>query len=402
MPEGPMQSQFMQSHFKQSQQDSLIKEARAGFKRAFESDASLLVQAPGRVNLIGEHTDYNDGFVLPCAINYHTIVAARPRDDSLVNVVALNYESEVDSFDLSEPIAHQSKLAWANYVRGVLQVLQQRTLSFKGADLAILGNIPQGAGVSSSASLELAIGHSVNGLYGLGLSSESLALIGQQAENEFVGCQCGIMDQLVIAKGQAGHCVLIDCRSLDTTAAAIPNGMRVMIVNSNVQRRLVDGEYNMRREQCETAARVLGVKALRDATIESLNAQAGQLSELVFRRARHVITENARTQAAFVALNENNMHTLGGLMRESHASMRDDFEITVSQIDYLVDLINQLVGEQGGARMTGGGFGGCVVALVPDVMVEQVGEEIRKHYQNETGLNATIYVCEASEGAGVI
>jgi galactokinase len=314
----------------------------------------------------------------------------------------MNYDGETDSFSVNSQIEQHPDFAWANYVRGVLDSLQYNGLVFSGADLAILGNIPQGAGLSSSASLEVAVGQAFNALYDLALSQQDLALIGQQAENEFVGCQCGIMDQLIVAKGQAGHALLIDCRSLETSTVAVPAGVNIMIVNSNIQRRLLDGEYNARRQQCEAASLSLGARALRDVSLSQFNEKLTTLNPVVARRAKHVISENDRTEFAYQALANNDIPTMGKLMRESHASMRDDFEITVEPIDYLFDLVNELVGEHGGARMTGGGFGGCVVALLPEHLLEEVSAEILARYKSPNGTAASIYCCQAADGACLV
>ena len=377
----------------------LSDRVRAAFSAAFGYQPSLTVQAPGRVNLIGEHTDYNDGFVLPCAIDYQTVICAAPRSDGQIRVSAADYAGAIDSFSLDGPIT-PNDAQWANYVRGVIKHLQRRS-SFGGADLAIGGNVPQGAGLSSSASLEVAVGQAIKSLYRLPLSATELALNGQEAENQFVGCNCGIMDQLISALGKEGHALLIDCRSLETEAVAMPAGVAVLIVNSNVRRGLVESEYNTRRQQCEAAARHFGVKALRDVTLAQLEAADG-LDPLVKRRARHVITENDRTTAAAAALARGDLARMAELMAQSHASMRDDFEITHPAIDHLVDLIKDAVGPAGGVRMTGGGFGGCVVALLPEAMVDTTRAAIAAGYQQKTGLPATLYACLPRAGAGVV
>jgi len=358
------------------------------------------VQAPGRVNLIGEHTDYNDGFVLPCAINFQTVIAARPRADRSVRVVAADYGNQADQFSLDAPIAPHPTQGWANYVRGMVWVLQAAGLPLCGADLVMAGNVPQGAGLSSSASLEVAVGQAFKALLG-GTQPEPkrLAQLAQRAENEFVGCRCGIMDQLISACGHAGHALLIDCRSLVTQPVAMPADMAVLIVESRVQRGLVDSEYNLRRQQCEAVARQLGVPALRDATLAMLQAHQASLDAVALRRARHVITENARTQAAASALQAGDAATLGQLMAQSHASMRDDFEITVPAIDHLVAILQQVIGTQGGARMTGGGFGGCVVALLPTTLVPAARDAIAARYRAPNGDAAVVHVCSASAGA---
>ena len=372
------------------------------FEKHFQAPPERLVQAPGRVNLIGEHTDYNDGFVLPCAINFQTVVAASPRADDRVHVVALDFNEAVDQFDVSMPIQYREDAPWTNYVRGVVSTLVAKGLRLRGANLAISGNVPQGAGLSSSASLEVAVAQTFKSLFQLDtLSPTDLALIGQQAENQFVGCQCGIMDQLISARGQTGHALLIDCRSLDTEAVSIPTGLAVMIVHSRVERGLVESEYNTRRQQCEAAAKHFGVQALRDLSVFDLEQNRGQsLDPITWRRARHVVTENARTLAAAEALRTQDLPQLSQLMAASHASMRDDFEITVPAIDQLVGLIAEQLGDQGGVRMTGGGFGGCVVALVPLEKVSAVEAAIASGYQSPQGKRALVYVCQAAAGAG--
>ncbi len=380
----------------------LINAVNQSFQQAFDYRAQHIIQAPGRVNLIGEHTDYNDGFVLPCAIDYQTVVAATPRQDSIVRVVAVDYDNQVNEFDIAEPLEFDADIMWVNYIRGVIQCLQKRGYQFKGADIAVSGNVPQGAGLSSSAALEVVIGQTFKTLYQLDISQQDIALNGQQAENEFVGCNCGIMDQLISAQGQANHALLIDCRSLETQAVAMPTEMAIMIINSNKKRGLVDSEYNTRRQQCEAAAQFFAVPALRDVSLEQFEQRQAELDPIVAKRARHVITENARTVAAASALQQHDWQQLSLLMAQSHASMRDDFAITCTEVDALVDIIKQEIGEQGGVRMTGGGFGGCVVALVPPSLVAQVSATVEAQYQAQTGLKETIYVCQAMNGAGVI
>ena len=361
-----------------------------------------IVQAPGRVNLIGEHTDYNDGFVLPCAINYQTVVAAAKRDDNIVRVISVDYGNAQDEFDLTQEIAFQHDKMWANYIRGVVKCLLARGFQFTGADIAVSGNVPQGAGLSSSAALEVVIGQTFKVLFNLEISQAEIALNGQQAENEFVGCNCGIMDQMISAEGSQQHAMLLDCRSLETTSVSMPEELAVVIINSNKKRGLVDSEYNTRREQCEAVAAIFGVKALRDVTLEQFNQKSHELDPLLRKRARHVITENYRTLDAAQALSQHDMQRMGRLMAESHASMRDDFEITVSEIDSLVAMVKEVIGERGGVRMTGGGFGGCVVALVPHDLVASVQAVVHANYEAQTGLKAAIYVCQAMDGAGLV
>ena len=382
--------------------EQLAQTVTSIFKEFFGDASQHLIQAPGRVNLIGEHTDYNDGFVLPCAIDYQTMVAASPRDDHKVRVVAVDFGNEYNEFDLSKPLEFDQDTLWINYVRGVLDCLLKRGYKFTGADLVISGNVPQGAGLSSSAALEVAIGQTFKTLYQLDISQQDIALIGQQAENEFVGCNCGIMDQLISAKGEESHALLIDCRSLASESVAMPEELAVLIINSNKKRGLLDSEYNSRREQCEMAAEFFGVKALRDVDLETFLAKQDGLDSVVAKRARHIITENARTLEAAQALKAGDIVRLAELMEASHSSMRDDFEITCKEVDVLVDIIKQVIGRRGGVRMTGGGFGGCVVALLPPELVDEVLAEVDRQYQQKTGLVSTAYVCKAVDGASEI
>ena len=379
---------------------SLKEKTQHLFAEQFGYPATHTIQAPGRVNLIGEHTDYNDGFVLPCAIDYQTVISCAKRDDRTVRVIAADYDNQQDSFSLDAPIlAHESQ-QWANYVRGVVKHLQKRDKNFSGVDMVISGDVPQGAGLSSSASLEVAVGKVLQQLYHLPLDGAQLALNGQEAENQFVGCNCGIMDQLISALGKKDHALLIDCRTLGTKAVSMPKGVAVVIINSNFKRTLVGSEYNTRREQCETGTRFFSQKALRDVELAKFNEVAHQLDPVVARRVRHVLTENIRTVEAADALAKGDLLRMGQLMEESHASMRDDFEITVPQIDTLVDIVKATIGDKGGVRMTGGGFGGCIVALVPEDLVSAVKQAVAEQYESKTGIKETFYVCKASEGAG--
>lgn len=373
------------------------------FTQHFGHAPTLHVRAPGRVNLIGEHTDYNDGFVLPCAIDFETRIAISPRSDRQVRICACDYGDAIDQFDLDAPINPRADAQWANYVRGVVQVLLAKGLVLGGMDLAIAGDVPQGAGLSSSASLEVAVGQAFNALYNSELLTPTdIALAAQKAENSFVGVNCGIMDQLISACGEADHALLIDCRSLTTQAVPVPAGLAVMIVHSHVQRGLVGSEYNTRRQQCEAAAAHYGVKALRDIDVARLERDAAGLDAVVLRRARHIVTENQRTLDAAQALSTGDLQRLGQLMAASHDSMRDDFEITVPPIDHLVAILQAAIGPQGGARMTGGGFGGCVVALLPEAVVPTARAAVAAQYRAPNGDAATVYVCHASAGVGVV
>ena len=381
-----------------------IQNAQQIFNKQHKNFPEITVYAPGRVNIIGEHTDYNDGFVMPCAINFGTAVSGKKRDDHIWNVYAADLD-ETDEFSLNVEIP-KSEHKWANYVRGVVKFIQERYPHFQqGANLVISGNVPLSSGLSSSAALEVAVGKFCQQLGDLRLSHTDIALNGQKAENQFVGANCGNMDQLISALGQENHLLMIDCRSLETTPTPVPQDVAVIIVNSNVPHDLVTGEYNTRRQQCEDAAKFFGVKALRDVSVKQFRkreAELTALSPLAAKRARHVVTENQRVLDAVEALKKNDLTRLGELMGESHDSMCDDFEITVPQIDYLVELAQLVIGKSGGARMTGGGFGGCIVALAPHDKVDAVRKIIADNYEKTTGLKETFYVCTASQGVRVI
>lgn len=367
--------------------------------------ATVLARAPGRVNLIGEHTDYNDGFVLPLAIDRDTWVAAGPRADLQVNTVALDWQGEHDSFTLQPQPPHHPQAGWRDHVRGTLAQLQAAAPLPAGLDLVVAGDVPQGAGLSSSASLALALLRAAQAVHAptsaqlAALDAPTLALMAQRAENQFVGCQCGNMDQLASACGQAGQALLIDCRSLQLRPVPLPAGHTVLIAHSRVRRGLVDSAYNTRRQQCEQAARVLGVPALRDASMALLQQHRHQLPDDTFRRARHIITENARVLQAVAALGAGDLAEVGRLMAASHASMRDDFEITVPAVDHLAELLHRSAAGQGGARMTGGGFGGCVVALLPTERVAAAQALVARNYRSPEGEPALFYTCQASAGA---
>ncbi len=369
------------------------------FTREFGGAPDRIVRAPGRVNLIGEHTDYNEGFVLPMAVDYDTRIAARARPDRTVRLYAVDFRS-LDSFDLGNITHAASGTAWSNYVRGVADVMQHEGLHLRGMDAAISGDIPRGAGLSSSASLELAAITAWRLQDDLALDPVAAAVVGQRAENEFVGIRVGIMDEYISSLGETGHALLIDCRTLESRAVPLPDGVAVLVTDSGIKRGLVDSAYNERRAQCEEAARLLGVRALRDVTVEMFEANQDRLPPIVRKRARHIVTEDQRTLDCAAALERGDIVTVGRLMDESHASMRDDFENSTPDMDVLVQIQQDTAGCYG-ARMTGGGFGGCSVALVRADSVTGVEEAIRAQYPARTCRTPQVYVCHAAAGAGL-
>ena len=373
------------------------------FAQLMGAAPDLAVGAPGRVNLIGEHTDYNDGFVLPAAIGLQSIVAVRRRSDSIVRLMAADFGDAVSEFDLAAPIAPDTAQPWSNYIRGVAATMQSDGVEFRGLDMLVAGDIPQGSGLSSSASLSVASAMAFGGLFAPGrFDPTAIALIAQRAECDFVGMRCGNMDQLASAHGLAGHALLIDCRSLDVRPVALPHGLAMLIVHSGIRRGLVDGAYNERRAQCERVAGHFGVAALRDVTPSALDAARGDLDPTAWRRARHVVTENERTLAAAKAMEAGDLILLGELMALSHASMREDFEITTPAIDRLVAELQRVIGGRGGARMTGGGFGGAVVALVEADAVAAVTAHVQATYHTPEGQRPAIMVERASAGASFL
>lgn len=369
------------------------------FSAAFGQAPDLIVQAPGRVNLIGEHTDYNDGFVLPAAINYSTWVAASRRADRELHVVARDFDSQRVIVNLDAPMQQDPAAPWSDYLRGVVQELQKRGYRLSGGDLLVSGNVPAGAGLSSSASLEVALVRALTELSHEAIDPTEAALVGQAAENNFVGCNCGIMDQLISARGQESSALLIDCQDLSTRSVSIPHDWEILIVHSGVKRGLVDSEYNQRRMQCEAAAAFFGQKTLRGVELEQLLAAEGDLDNLSFRRARHVLTENERTLLAAEALSSGDMQTLARVMAESHVSMRDDFSITTPAVDRLVEILQHAGEGKVGVRMTGGGFGGCVVSIAPAVVIPQLMKAVSQYYQADTGCVPTLIPAKASKGA---
>ncbi len=380
---------------------------RDRLRRAFEEAYGTrprLFRAPGRVNLIGEHTDYNDGFVLPLALERETVVAAAPRADRRVRVRALDVGARAE-FDLDRP-GPQQRGTWLDYVEGVAQALERRGVRLKGADLAFASDVPMGAGLSSSAALEVSVGLALATLAGHTVDRVELALAGQEAEHTYVGAQVGIMDQFIAALGRAGHALLIDCRALTTTPVPLDTTRALVVIcDTGVKHDLAASEYNTRRAECEEGVALLrraglpGIRALRDVSAAEFAAREQLLPDVVRRRCRHVVTENARTLDAAAALRADRLEEMGRLMYESHESLRRDYEVSCRELDALVETAAQAPTLAFGARMTGGGFGGCTVNLVRRTALAEFQERITREYARRIGRAPTIYVSAAGDGA---
>ena len=372
-----------------------------------------IYRAPGRVNLIGEHTDYNDGFVMPAAIGFDTCVAVGLRSDRKLVVYSENY-SEQAEFDLDRLPAVRSG-HWSDYVVGVVKMVAGTGKKLNGMNLLVDGNVPQGAGLSSSASLEVAVGYALldqnewkDGKKWAHASIDltQLAKVCQQAENEFVGAHCGIMDQFISSHGERGKALLLDCRSLDYRQLPLPGGVVLAVCNTMVKHSIAQGEYNRRRDECEEGMRMLSkhlpnTRALRDVTMQDFEAYGGELPEVIRRRCRHVISEDARVVEASVALEVADLVAFGKLMRESHRSLRDDFEVSCAELDSMVELAGQVEGVYG-SRMTGGGFGGCTITLVRSECATAFQQAVSEGYERATRCNPEIYICSAVDGVGQV
>ena len=352
------------------------------------------------MNLIGEHTDYNDGFVLPAAIEFYCWAASAPRDDRRLVIYSENFRETVEAS--LDSLAATSKTHWANYPVGVAWALERAGKQLGGANLLIAGEVPLGAGLSSSAAIEVATGAALLHESGNSIDRTELAKLCQQAENEFVGARCGIMDQFVSCHGQASHALLLDCRSLAFELVELPPGIQLVICNTMVRHELGSSEYNSRRADCEEGVRKLrtvlpGIRALRDVTIGQLEAYRGLLHAKVFARCRHVITENSRVQDAVQAFRRSDIKALGSLMRDSHRSLRDDYEVSCPELDMMTEIAEAQAGIVG-CRMTGGGFGGCTINLVEDAAVAAFQKNVAAQYHARTGMIPEIYISGASNG----
>jgi len=379
-----------------------VRELLAKFNSRFYSTAKVY-RAPGRVNLIGEHTDYNEGFVLPAAIGFSCWVAIAPRADRKLALYSENVDEFVEANLDNLKLRATGK--WADYPLGVAWALEQAGYRLCGANLYIVGEAPLGAGLSSSAALEVSVGFGLMDMAQHFIALKELVLLCQRAENEFVGARCGIMDQFVSCHGRAGSAMLLDCRSLDFQLLPLPPKVHLVICNTMVKHELGSSEYNIRRNECEEGVRQLtkalpGIRSLRDASLADLEDHRGLLSDLIYRRCRHVVTENARTRWAAAALESGEIAALRSLMADSHRSLRDDYEVSCHELDIMVQLAMQQPGVLG-ARMTGGGFGGCTINLVNATESDQFCQRVAEGYQVATGRRPDIYVCEASQGVGI-
>jgi galactokinase len=376
----------------------------AAFATQYGAAPEIVVRAPGRVNLIGEHTDYNDGYVFPIAIDRSVLVAASARADRTVRLYAADFDRR-DCFALDQ-IVHAEQQRWSNYQRGVAAVFEERGFHLPGLDVAMASDVPIGAGLSSSAAIEVGTAVTWQTIAGFELERVELALLCQRAENVFVGVNCGIMDQFISALGQKDAALLIDCRTLDYRPADLPEGTSVVIMDTKKQRGLTDSAYNTRRAECEQGVHLLsahlaGIQALRDVSVTDFERYADELPDNVRRRCRHVIGENQRVIDGIAALARGDALAFGKLMDDSHISLRDDYEVTGFELDTMVEAAWDAPGVLG-ARMTGAGFGGCAVALVDRASTQAFSEQVAAVYEDETGLTPSLYICTAEAGASVV
>jgi galactokinase len=377
-----------------------INEIRQKFHEIYGRNAEIF-RAPGRVNLIGEHTDYNDGFVMPAAIDKYTWVAIAPREDRKIRLRSTNFPDTAE-FDL-DARNPQREGKWSDYPHGVAVMLEAAGHRLRGADLLIQGEVPIGAGLSSSAAIEVSTALALVDISDIEIDRENLARICQRAENEFVGMRSGLMDQFISCFGQSERALMLDCRSLEYKLLPLPENVALVVCNTMVKHELGKSEYNTRRAECEEGVKVLArsnpeIKALRDADINELERSRDDMSEAVYKRCRHVITENARVLEAAASLDSNDIERFGELMYASHESLRDDYEVSCKELDIMVDLARNLDGVYG-ARMTGGGFGGCTVNLVETERAEIFRKDIATGYEDQTGIKPDIYTFTPAAGA---
>lgn len=386
-----------QSKKKYNQAMLNLQSIQRTYSEYFNAKPAFIVRAPGRVNLIGEHTDYNEGFVLPMAIDRAVWIALRPRRNGRVFVHSEDLHSN-GAFELNRIVKGNG---WLEYLKGVAHELQSAGHALTGWEGVMAGDVPNGAGLSSSAAVELAAARAFAAVSSIDWDAASMARLAQKAENDWVGVSCGIMDQMASAASQAGNALFMDCRTLETQAVPLPKGAAVLVLDTSTRRGLVASAYNERRTQCEAAARFFGVPALRDVSVEEFERRKDEIGhEPVMRRARHIITENRRVLEAVEAMRAGNLERLGDLFNQSHSSLRDDFEVTNDALDQIVAAAQAQPGCYG-ARMTGAGFGGCAVALVEPGAVEAFSEAVTATYRQNTGLEARIYACQPAAGASL-
>lgn len=398
-----MNSPYVKQRDRSAQQENdLYTQVITAFNEQYGNDPAVVVRAPGRVNLIGEHTDYNDGFVMPLAIDRAFWLGLRPRDDQHVSLRSLNV-NETALFTLTG-LHNSSSESWGEYVKGVAWALQEAGYALNGFEGVLVSDVPMGAGLSSSAALELAVARAFAEVSQIEWDATEMALLAQKAENEWVGMNCGIMDQMISAAGEAGHALFIDCRDLSHSSVPLPKGTAVVILDTATRRGLVDSAYNERRAQCEAAARFFGVSALRDVSVREFETRAEELEAhdpLMYKRAKHIVTENERVLQAKNAMRAGDAERVGQLMDASHVSLRDDFEVSSEALDTMVWLARQQEGCLG-ARMTGAGFGGCAVALVQADKAVRFAEKVTKMYKRQMKLDPAVYICQPTEGAAVV
>jgi len=363
----------------------------------FDQSPEYLVQAPGRVNLIGEHTDYNDGYVLPIAIDRVISIALSSIPEPEIRLFSLDFDQRI-SIPLENTLTKGD--GWPEYLKGLIDVYKKNSLELFGWQGIISGNVPIGAGLSSSAALELAFSRAFASVSKWKWEPKRMAQLSQKAENEWLGINCGIMDQMISALGKIDHVLFLDCRSLEGINIPLPKSVRIVILDTDTRRELLDSAYNERRIQCESVAHYFGVKALRDVSIEQLEKSKSNLTPIEFKRAHHVILENKRVIDCVEALRMESLEKVGELMIASHRSLRDDFEVSSDELDLIVDYSLNAPGCYG-ARMTGAGFGGCAVALVEEIYINKFVYEVSKNYNLSTGKKSKLYVCKATEGASI-
>ncbi|MFB2660849.1 galactokinase [Shewanella mangrovisoli] len=368
------------------------------FVQTFGTKADDLYQAPGRVNLIGEYTDYNDGFVLPAAINFHTVIAVKRREDNKFRAVADAFPGQLKEWSFGKDTEINPEDGWVNYLKGLTVAMANTGLIAKGLDLAVVGDVPLAAGLSSSGALVVAFGTAISDSSQLHLSPMAVAQLAQRGEYRYVSSACSIMDHMVCAMGEPDHALLIDCLDLDSEPIAIPENLSLIIIDAHIEKQRLAAINQQRREECAQAAEYFGLDALRHLDLRQLESAKDQLDDTLYRRAKHVVTENKRTQSAARALEQNNLSKFSLLMAQSHQSLRDDFEVTLPEFDTLVDIVSQVIGERGGIRMTDG----CVVALVDHELTDAVVSAVEHAFYEQTGIDATVYLCSASAGAGRI